>query len=272
MFAALNKCKDIAGSFKESWKDTDTVLRCLKVLQHTLNDSQPVVPISKLIEIANTVRCDKSGRYAEGRLEYFNDMLYEKCLNSIASALESATLDNRAAISDFYELLDYLHTYGCSSYIEALTTKVVGSCLRQLPTLDFDTQTTLMWLLLNKSFYSKSDINWSKLLSADKKYRIDKHTVRKVLGMLDFNKTVEVEEQNAAFRTYLKLSLQFLMKNSRNFSLKELESVALSIGGFCKKCPTLTARLLKEIIRGLKTNAELNERLIDYLEHSYKNL
>lgn len=46
----------------------------------------------------------------------------------------------------------------------------------------------------------------------------------------------------------------------------------MALSEFCRNSPGYSAKVFKEVIRGLKTNAKLPMKLIDYLEENYLNL
>jgi len=58
--------------------------------------------------------------------------------------------------------------------------------------LGIDDQTTLMWLTLTQNNFKRVNIDWKKVISAGNKWKIDEHTVRKVLDLLKYAKTAEV--------------------------------------------------------------------------------
>jgi len=62
------------------------------------------------------------------------------------------------------------------------------------------------------------------------------------------------------------------MKKSIVYTREQLGELSNLFGKFCEMSPNFVTRFFKEVVRGLKTNSELSEDLIVYLENHYKTL
>lgn len=136
-----------------------------------------------------------------------------------------------------------LDSHSCSAYIEALSKKKMESCFQNVRLLGFNTQVVLMWMALTKRSALGGELDWSKCLIAGSKYNINSSAAGIVVELADHPKAAEVYNSNEAYKTYVKLSLNHLMRCSREFASPK--TVSSKLRALCLLSPHFPERLKK---------------------------
>lgn len=135
-------------------------------------------------------------------------MLLEGCLNELRKSLESVASNKRCELNGLQQLLENLLAARYSTYIDALAEKTVKSLINSLAVLDLNSQVTLMWWTLTRGKALGERVDWSKMLVAGERNKINANTVRMMLSLIKHAKTAQVCSNNEAIAHYIKQNLK----------------------------------------------------------------